>query len=431
MLFVNAVDIAIAYYFYNCFLKRKSGNMVKLTIGLFALVSIFTSAVLLVFNIDLLTGLAFLFYFLLAVMGFEGKISIKFIASLFIVVFSFISEFIAGVFITNMFSITLEMSRTELGYFMLGIVVSKLLLMVLVRVTALIGQKTGNTLQIQHQLMILTIPLVSVYLISLMVQSYLTIQIENTANVLIVCISILYINLMTFVLFEVISRYVNENLQYKDKQAKLLLQQEQYENIINGYKEIRSIKHDMVNHMISISGLIANDEINEAKTYIDKLNNMMDDSVQSVITGHVVVDALINNKKKRMEKDDISIDVDTFIPDKISISQMDFSTILGNALDNAIESCERIQDKSLNKSIKLIIKLKSNHLLIVVKNPVNMNYIEIEDGAYVSTKGGRTSDRKGCGLVNIIQSVEHNDGNYQISIEDNIFILKVIIPVGA
>ena len=103
------------------------------------------------------------------------------------------------------------------------------------------------------------------------------------------------------------------------------------------------------------------------------------------------------------------------------IEPTDLCVIFGNALDNAIEACQKI-DLSTKKEINIQVK-HFNHLICFnISNPV-LTPPEINNNFITTTKSDHINH--GMGLYSIKKSVEKYNGCLLIECTDNIFILTI------
>lgn len=65
-------------------------------------------------------------------------------------------------------------------------------------------------------------------------------------------------------------------------------------------QEIRSIEHDINNHIISIRNMISDDRNNEAVRYIDEVFNILNNNANILDTGNIEIDSIINTKLDEM-----------------------------------------------------------------------------------------------------------------------------------
>ena len=81
------------------------------------------------------------------------------------------------------------------------------------------------------------------------------------------------------------------------------------------------------------------------------------------------------------------------------------------------------------KKINLAIKIADNFLIIMVKNPIATGSLQMKNNIFISSKHERAGKHKGFGISNITRVIEKYNGNCQLGVENNYFIMKAIIPV--
>lgn len=186
----------------------------------------------------------------------------------------------------------------------------------------------------------------------------------------------------------------------------------------------------MLNHLVALDGYLANRRCREALEYIHKLNDELDFSKRGIISGNMVVDALLSNRKSRTAEKGIEFEYEVMVPGKFKIDDMDICIILGNALDNAIEACQRLTDEQMKKRIVLEVKYKRDSVLIEVKNSYDLSTIKKRNGRYVSSKRYQEKDElgTGTGTGNMEEIIEKYGGVYQTDLQEEVFVLKMMIP---
>lgn len=190
---------------------------------------------------------------------------------------------------------------------------------------------------------------------------------------------------------------------------------------------IRAQKHDFINHVTTLYGLIYLNKLEEAKKYILDLAEDISFVNKIIDTGHPVITALINMKRDRILREKIMLNLDVQLPEKISFDYIDLSIIIGNLLDNAIEAC-------LNPSVKesfidLKILTKVNYLVIEISN-TKSNTVSIAPdslGHRFTTKEDKESH--GFGLSNIKRIVEQYGGILKLEDKENIFDVYIALPL--
>jgi hypothetical protein len=369
---------------------------------------------------------AVIIYFIVGNLYYEGKKNIKAITSLFIVVFSIATELLTGILFYFIFGQVLVHLRENLLHLFLGGIVSKILLLMLVEFVIRIKNREISYVSLGSWFLILSIPVISIYLSVISVYEPI---IENRYSVtsILTCLAILYINLITFYLFDSIVKQVHENNQYKFKEKQMLMQQEQYQNIISGYDQVKKVRHDMINHLIVLDSYLSDSQYNQAVKYIGKLSEELDLSKKGVISNNIIVDALINNSMEKAKKQNITFDYNIFIPNQLMMDDMDLCIVLGNVLDNAIEACDRITEVHRIKRINIAMKYNSGNIYLNVTNSYNAETIKQLNGRFLSSKGYREGNLLGIGLGNIQNIVDMYGGIFQVELDEKNFNLRIML----
>lgn len=141
-------------------------------------------------------------------------------------------------------------------------------------------------------------------------------------------------------------------------------------------------------------------------------------------TGNQVADIILTNKSIVCEKEGIEMNcvVDGNALDFIKTT--DLCSLLGNALDNAIE-CEKKIEDSQKKLIHVAVFSQNNFTILRFENYFE-GELKIENGLPVTTK--QNKEYHGFGLKSIRYIVEKYGGNVNIETANNWFILKILIP---
>ena len=141
-------------------------------------------------------------------------------------------------------------------------------------------------------------------------------------------------------------------------------------------------------------------------------------------TNHVIINAILNTKYQEAISKNIVFVFKVNDLSKIVIDDEDMVVILANLLNNAIEACEKCEEK---KTIKLKFVIEENLIVLSVKNTCS-NLI-IYSGNEIKTSKKDEPEMHGIGIKNIIQIVEKYNGEYVIKNENNEFSFSIIIPL--
>lgn len=422
----HIAGLIIAVRFFNHVLTRRKTNIMILFAGI---IGIGLTIILNVLFEGLFVSLTltYIFYFSIAHLFYLGKRHVKAVACVFVVLFSFVTEMLTAYLFAAVFGNEIQHVREDLMHLIYGGVVSKLLLMMLLEVIIRYRDRNASKISLGSWFFIVSIPVISIFLAVTSVYEPIY---ENSFNAIsgFSCLAILYINMVAFYLFDSIVVQVDENNQYRFREEQMLMQQEQYQSIIEGYNQVKRFRHDMLGHLITLQGYLLQNQVSEAEEYLGKLSGELDLKKKGLISNNIVVDALINNRKIRTSKEGIEFETDIVIPREFKIDDMDLCIVLGNALNNAIEACMRLRDNQIEKMISLKMKYKRNCLLIELSNSYDISTIKKFDGRFLSSKSNYGEESHGIGVGNIDAITEKYGGTFQTELLDVIFVLKIMIP---
>ncbi len=230
----------------------------------------------------------------------------------------------------------------------------------------------------------------------------------------------------TFLMPLLVSNNISKNY-YKRinrlEDEQIITQRIYYKKLLDNYSELRRFKHDYKNQLIVLQSYLEQDNIEYVKQYIKSSNEYVN-SLERYHTGCFVFDALLDYKSQKANKHNTSIKCSgKFNP--LSLDDVDLCIIFGNALDNAIEACEKIYNET-NKTISVTIT-QQNHLLnVIITNPIYEPLV-LDNNTIETSKND--SDNHGFGLYSINRTIKKYDGTYSISCTDNTFSIQICLSI--
>lgn len=211
-------------------------------------------------------------------------------------------------------------------------------------------------------------------------------------------------------------------LKKKELDYTILQQAANYEQMNQLNKELREFRHDVNNHMLSISDLLANRDFDAAKEYASSIAHTLADSQRLINTENYVFDAIISQKSQAAQQKGIRVETEISIPGHLKISNTDWSTLFGNALDNAIEACEKEQDKTA--SIWIWVRYMGDMLHVKISNTSSQEPLYGER-RLITTK--KDMFLHGIGMRNMDTVVKKYHGVLETRYEDGIFSLSFVL----
>ena len=191
-----------------------------------------------------------------------------------------------------------------------------------------------------------------------------------------------------------------------------------YEKLEKLNSDMRTFRHDYINHLSSINALIGEGCYSDAQNYIDKLTESTHRNEAIFLTGNRLADAILTDKSDNC-KDFADIEFDGCITDKIENS--DICIILANALDNAVEACQKCPERG---KISIFAQIRQGYWTMTMRNPtVNAD----SEGIMKTSK--EDEKNHGFGLLSIEQAVKKYDGTMAVSIKDGVFEMAVVLKI--
>lgn len=218
----------------------------------------------------------------------------------------------------------------------------------------------------------------------------------------------------------------NQELQYAYEQIKSLYQEKekQDQEIRNLHQTTRKLKHDMKNHFMVLSSLLASENYEKAKEYSTEVIARLSSMNTYVETGNVLLNHIMNEKFRLARGNHIQVKAEIENLAFAKMNSMDFSAMLTNLLDNAMEAC--IGEKEKDRELQLIITKRQGYEAICVKNRITRSVLE-ENPKLHSTKSTEEGEH-GFGVNRIKEITERYHGIYDIYEENNYFCFSVFIP---
>ena len=218
------------------------------------------------------------------------------------------------------------------------------------------------------------------------------------------------------------------NLQHQKEleNTKLLSRLQEEEVMLNRITELydnnRILQHDLTRHFSILQGLLEQNNLAEAKSYITDVTQKQLSHTTYVYTSSNILNHVLNEKSEQCKKLNIMYYVN--ISGTIDTSlELNLGIILSNLLDNAIEAeCRQNTDNR-----KILIQLQQNKGMcyITIKNYIETSVLDTNPSLLTNK-----TDKKqhGLGVKSVRKIVQSLDGIYQQYEMDSYFVTTIILP---
>jgi len=291
---------------------------------------------------------------------------------------------------------------------------------------------------VSYRVSLMALVLICVILINIQISIMLQIANEISFTTVLSIICIFIISVFSLILFEKVLYYMQ-----KEQEAKLFEQQVDQDAKLFAYidenrEEIRSIKHDLINHLTGIHHMAKEEQYQALQDYIEEYMKEVMPAAAETFTGLPSIDAIISVKKSHVSRIKIpfTVNIKSFKAERLLINPVHINIILSNALDNAIEACE-----SLNENMERFINLgldMDGYIFSMYLQNSSLPVSDFNTEQLPRTKK-KDSSKHGHGLPNIRRITEQYEGMFEIDYEPGtinelgiiykpgVFKLKVIL----
>lgn len=186
------------------------------------------------------------------------------------------------------------------------------------------------------------------------------------------------------------------------------------------YQEMRGYKHDFHHHLQTLKGQLEAGETERALAYIEQLDEQLIHMDTLLKTGNVSLDSILSAKIAQAKAAGISVTVKAAVPDRLLISDLELSIVVGNLLDNAIEACA---DADGERFIRIYMTMKGKMLYFSMLNSSGQKKPKLGT-LFSSQKRGA----HGFGLRRAEAILKEHGGWCKYNSEDGAFTSEFLIP---
>ncbi|MBE6670909.1 MAG: GHKL domain-containing protein [Ruminococcaceae bacterium] len=184
--------------------------------------------------------------------------------------------------------------------------------------------------------------------------TYITTRTENIAvlAIMFILIPLIYVDI-------IITLYRQQNVQEVIAQENILKMQVsnlavRMDEIAEVDEKFRVERHNFRHKLKTIASLIKTEQYDECLNLLAEYVEPLDKTKIKRYCQHAVLDAVLASYIKKAKGNDIKIDVGLSFPDVIPVNEAELATAIANALENAINACEKLAPENRFIQIKVI-----------------------------------------------------------------------------
>lgn len=267
-----------------------------------------------------------------------------------------------------------------------------------------------------HWSILIAIPIISIVLLLVLTMNNL----NNRMILVFTSTGILLINLLIFYLYDALAGAYVKLEKGAIFERQLAIYSNQLNVMMQSEEKMTALRHDMKHHLNELSIIAAQNQDREVINYIQDMYTYFGNPHEYMKSGNNEVDSLINYMLNKAESVLEKVDYEINVPKELEIRLFDLTIIIGNLLENAIDAAK----DSKEKWIEVCVNFEQGMLFIRIRNSYG-NAVQKQGDIYITTK--KKTQEHGIGLQNVRKVVDSYKGEMQISDQNNIFEVKLIL----
>lgn len=192
-----------------------------------------------------------------------------------------------------------------------------------------------------------------------------------------------------------------------------------YQGLRQQEQQVRQIRHDLRNHLTVIQGYLEREDAEGARHYLNQVAGSPALQGQRRFCDNETANVVLSCKAAAMERLGIQADFAVSLPRNLPIADIDLATLLGNALDNAMESAQ----DAVSKKVTLRCRTDKGIFMMRLKNTVGGKL----NPDFTTTKGDKATH--GFGLPGMREIAQRYHGTLEADVENGQFVLIVCLMI--
>ena len=179
-------------------------------------------------------------------------------------------------------------------------------------------------------------------------------------------------------------------------------------------------RHDFRHKMRTIVKLIRDKRFEELDAIANSYDKEASESAVKRYCSFAAIDAVLASYIKLAENRNIKVNMGLTFPNPLPLSEAELATVFANAIENAINACEKIDESKRHIEIQVI---KSPRFMIQISNNFNGKVEFDRNGIPLSKAEGH-----GLGTRSIVAFCEKHKALYEFKADDQRFSLRIVFP---
>ena len=274
-----------------------------------------------------------------------------------------------------------------------------------------------------HGWAVFTLMSILFFILMFYVSTFPTLVIYRPYDIPTIIAILIIMPLMYFNIFQVLTKHnrIHKMLKERDVlEIRTLALTDRINSIMDGREQIRIERHDMRHKLGAISVMLRKGEHEMAQSLLEQSYENLSEPIYETYCDDATLDAVLCHYIREAKKREIPIKCRIHIDKPITVDSLELSTVIANALENAVIACSHLPKDKRYISIKCV---SEPQFIFQLVNPH-------DNDVYFDEEGFPSSDRAGhgYGTRSIRAFCEKSGSIADFSTKNGIFYFRLVLP---
>lgn len=192
-----------------------------------------------------------------------------------------------------------------------------------------------------------------------------------------------------------------------------------YQGLRREQAQVRTLRHDLRNHLTALQGLLAQGQTVQAAGYLEQISGSPWAQGSRQFCENETANVVLSSKAEAARRLGLQVDFQAVLPQDLPIADPDLCALLGNSIDNAMEAAQKAADKE----IRLRCRTDKGLFMLRVENALAGD----EQPDLSTTKKDKAAH--GFGLAGMREIAARYGGSLEAGPREGRFELVVCLPL--
>lgn len=187
--------------------------------------------------------------------------------------------------------------------------------------------------------------------------------------------------------------------------------------------ETAVIRHDLRHYFAQIQSYLALGDLDEARDALKQIDQKMLEITPKRYCDNLAVNGVITYCKMLAERDQVKLTIRTEVPQKLSMNEFEFATVISNLLENAVYAAAKVENPEKRQAAITVRGVKGKMMVEIKNSYASLPEISQDTGLPVSENG----EGHGYGLKSVLAFARKNEAIFDYEVEEDTVIVRMLV----